>query len=224
MARQAWPELTVAPTKSFGATSFSSTSSSTSAASLPPSSSVRRFNVPDAFAITLLPVAVDLVRVPSPRLCGYASNVYQVSNLSNKLIVTVFLRSERCYHRRGTGRDQPFPAFSVREPIGSAPNVQGPRADSNFGGVDLDQQIRWRCADTKSDRYGKGHFDDRPGREVVGRVNPYRSVAHRSRLVDVMEDSRGSSTRAPCRCHGFDVWDESGSRILFGALDPRGLS
>ncbi len=63
MARQAWPELTVAPTKSFGATSFSSTSSSTSAASLPPSSSVRRFNVPDAFAITLLPVAVDLVRV-----------------------------------------------------------------------------------------------------------------------------------------------------------------
>ena len=46
MARQTWPALTMAPReRSSAATSFGSTSSSTMAASLPPSSRVRRFRV-----------------------------------------------------------------------------------------------------------------------------------------------------------------------------------
>ena len=61
MAMHTWPELNMAAAKIFGATSFGSASSSTIAASLPPSSRVRRFRVPAALAITFLPVAVEPV-------------------------------------------------------------------------------------------------------------------------------------------------------------------
>ncbi len=61
IAMQTWPLFTQAAKKSFGATVCGSTSSSTIAASFPPSSSVTRFNVPAAFAITFFPVATEPV-------------------------------------------------------------------------------------------------------------------------------------------------------------------
>src|SRR5919199_3404694 len=61
MATHAWPALNMAAAWILGATSFGSTSSSTTAASLPPGSSVRRFKVPPALAITFLPVGVEPV-------------------------------------------------------------------------------------------------------------------------------------------------------------------
>ena len=60
-ARHTWPEFTIAAKNSLGAISFGFTSSSTMAASLPPSSSVSRFSVGAALAITLRPVAVEPV-------------------------------------------------------------------------------------------------------------------------------------------------------------------
>ncbi len=61
MARQTCPEFWNAPSKMPGATFFGSTSSSTMPASLPPSSSVIRFRVCAALAMTFWPVAVEPV-------------------------------------------------------------------------------------------------------------------------------------------------------------------
>ena len=71
MAMQTWPLFWNAPSKIFGATFFGSTSSSTMAASLPPSSSVMRFSVSAALAITFFPVAVEPVK-EILRMSGWA--------------------------------------------------------------------------------------------------------------------------------------------------------
>jgi hypothetical protein len=61
IAAQTWPEFNIAPMKIFCAVSTGSASSSTIAASLPPSSSVRRLSVSAPLAMTFLPVAVEPV-------------------------------------------------------------------------------------------------------------------------------------------------------------------
>ena len=61
MAMHTWPLLTKAAKNSFGATTCGSTSSSTMAASLPPSSSVMRLSVAAALAMTRLPLATEPV-------------------------------------------------------------------------------------------------------------------------------------------------------------------
>ena len=56
IATQTWPELVNAPQKSFGATAFGSTSGSTIAGSLPPSSRVTRFRSSAAARAIFFPV------------------------------------------------------------------------------------------------------------------------------------------------------------------------
>jgi len=58
-----YPLFTKPAKNSFGATARGSTSSSTMAASFPPSSSVTRFSVPAALATTFLPVATEPVNI-----------------------------------------------------------------------------------------------------------------------------------------------------------------
>lgn len=58
-----WPEFWKAAAKIFGAVSTGSTSSSTMAASLPPSSRVTRFSASAAPAMTRLPVSVEPVKL-----------------------------------------------------------------------------------------------------------------------------------------------------------------
>ncbi len=61
MATQIWPQLAKAAQNRRGAIARGSTSSSTIAASFPPSSSVTRFRFEEALARTFLPVATDPV-------------------------------------------------------------------------------------------------------------------------------------------------------------------
>ena len=62
IAMHTWPLLTKEAKNSLGATASGSTSSSTIAASLPPSSSVTRFKVAAALAMTCLPLAAEPVK------------------------------------------------------------------------------------------------------------------------------------------------------------------
>src|SRR5258707_293845 len=100
MARQTCPEFWNAPSKMPGATFFGSTSSSTMPASLPPSSSVIRFRVWAALAMTFCPVAVEPVNeilrmsgcfvMASPRSL---SSVRTLASMATAILVTSLRRS-----------------------------------------------------------------------------------------------------------------------------------